>query len=83
MRCVSARVFPEPAPASTKTGPWVARTTFCWSGLRFFRASRGIVNQSYWSLVNEAKPFIFPHVVIGGEFKPGHEEGARRSVAGK
>lgn len=34
---MSARVFPEPAPARIKTGPSVAWTASCWTGLRSAR----------------------------------------------
>ena len=45
MRCatrrVSARVFPEPAPATTSTGPSVCSTVSRWAGLRSARYSSG------------------------------------------
>ena len=40
MRCVSTRVLPEPAPATTSSGPSVWMTASYWAG---FRPSRQIV----------------------------------------
>ena len=36
MRAVITRVFPEPAPATTRTGPASWCTAFCCDGLRLF-----------------------------------------------
>jgi hypothetical protein len=41
IRCVSTRVLPEPAPATTRTGPSVARTASRWAGLRSARYCSG------------------------------------------
>ncbi len=38
-RCVNARVFPEPAPATMRTGPSVWRTASAWMSFR--PSSRG------------------------------------------
>src|SRR6478672_2893398 len=43
MRRVSTRVFPEPAPAITSTGPSVVRTASRWAGLRSCRCVSGVV----------------------------------------
>ena len=43
-RCVSTRVFPEPAPAITSSGPSVCRTASRWAGFRFARYPSGDVN---------------------------------------
>ncbi len=40
-RCVSTRVFPEPAPAITSSGPSVCRTASRWAGFRFARYCSG------------------------------------------
>ena len=37
IRCVSTRVFPEPAPATTSTGPSGAVTASRWAGFRSAR----------------------------------------------
>ena len=37
IRYVSTRVFPEPAPATTSTGPSVASTASRWAGFRSAR----------------------------------------------
>src|SRR6266508_2751906 len=42
MRWVRTRVFPEPGPASTNTGPSSTRTAFCCAGLRNFSKSSDI-----------------------------------------
>ena len=36
-RCVRTRVFPEPAPAITSSGPSVVRTASRWAGFRSAR----------------------------------------------
>ena len=41
MRCVSTRVLPEPAPATTSSGPSVARTASRWAGFRSARYCSG------------------------------------------
>src|SRR3954452_6279626 len=46
MRCVSTRVFPDPAPATTSRGPWPCTTASSWSGFRP-SAGTGIVDPSY------------------------------------
>src|SRR5262245_22682772 len=40
-RCVSTRVLPEPAPATTRSGPSVVRTASRWAGLRSARYVSG------------------------------------------
>src|SRR3954462_13716864 len=42
-RRVSTRVFPEPAPAITSTGPSVVSTASRWAGLRSCRYVSGVV----------------------------------------
>src|SRR5437867_12088447 len=39
MRCVSTRVFPDPAPATTRSGPSPCATASCWTELRPARRS--------------------------------------------
>ena len=47
IRCVSTRVLPEPAPATTRSGPSGAITASCWTGLRPpRRSSYGVVAAS-------------------------------------
>ena len=43
MRTVSTRVLPEPAPASTSSGPRVHSTASRWAGLRPSRSMTGAV----------------------------------------
>src|SRR5437868_2126248 len=40
-RCVRTRVFPDPAPAITSTGPSVVRTASRWAGFRSARYCSG------------------------------------------
>ena len=42
MRKVKTRVLPEPAPASTSSGPSVVRTASRWAGLRLSMSTSGL-----------------------------------------
>src|SRR3954447_23235971 len=47
MRCVSTRVLPDPAPATTKSGPSWCVTASCCTGLSPERRSSGMLRQPY------------------------------------
>ena len=44
MRYVSTRVLPDPAPASTSSGPLVHSAASLWAGLRESRSTLGCAN---------------------------------------